>query len=285
MQHRCTANCAPSRFSPPLSPAGPLTGPVAIRLDSPAAKATLIGWRTANGYTYLASPVQAELNLTPGMARLLLRRLNPLLGDAVALRGGARVAAWAAPADGLWPSAAAELRVEPLHLRVGRGAGLARALETLRIVNGRVAAAADAAELAVDTTPLRAELRADGTIVARRLDLSVRIPGLSAPLRLVTWGTASAAASGPVAMTLAVPADSLALLGISGLPPDFGVPLTVRGTVAAPRVEAGAAGREIALLLVEAKARRAGPRGAEWLWQELRLGGGAARERFRIPEG
>ncbi len=99
--------------------------------------------------------------------------MNPLLGDAVALRRGVRVAAWASPADGLWPSAAAELRVEPLRLRVGRGAGLSRALEVLKIVNARVAAAANAAELAVDTTPLRAELRADGTIVAHRLDLSV----------------------------------------------------------------------------------------------------------------
>lgn len=155
------------------SDVGALTGPVAIRLDSPAAKVTLAGWRTVKGYTYLASPVQAELNLTPGMARLLLQRLNPLLGDAMALRRGMRVAAWASPADSLWPSAAAELRVEPLRLRVGRGAGLGRALEVLRIVNSRVAAAADAAELAVDTTPLRAELRADGTIVSHRLDLSV----------------------------------------------------------------------------------------------------------------
>ena len=56
-------------FFNPSPAAGPLTSPVAIRLDSPASKATLAGWRTSKGYTYLASPVQAELNLTPAMAR------------------------------------------------------------------------------------------------------------------------------------------------------------------------------------------------------------------------
>ncbi len=100
----------------------------------------------------------------------------------------------------------------------------------------------------------------------------------------MSWGTAAASASGPISMTLALPADSLALVGISGLPPDFGVPLPVRGTIASPRVDVIAAGKEIALLLVEAKAKKAGPRGAEWLWQELRLGGGTSREWFKIPE-
>ena len=48
---------------------GDLISPVVLRLDSAAVKCKVEGWRTSAGYTYLTSPVQAELNLTPKLAR------------------------------------------------------------------------------------------------------------------------------------------------------------------------------------------------------------------------
>jgi hypothetical protein len=83
-------------------------------------------------------------------------------------------------------------------------------------------------------------------------------------------------------MTLAIPADALELAGITGLPDDFGVPITVTGTVANPKINIVAASKELALLLIETKAKKVGPRSAEWMWQELKLGGD--RTQFRIPE-
>jgi hypothetical protein len=83
-------------------------------------------------------------------------------------------------------------------------------------------------------------------------------------------------------MILAIPAESLELVGIAGLPDDFGVPITVTGTVANPKIDLKTASKEIALLLIEQKAKSVGPRSAEWMWQELQLGG--KRTKFRIPE-
>ena len=38
-------------------------------------------------------------------------------------------------------------------------------------------------------------------------------------------------------MTLAIPANTLAMFGIQGLPEDFGIPIGVSGKVDAPRLE------------------------------------------------
>jgi len=84
-------------------------------------------------------------------------------------------------------------------------------------------------------------------------------------------------------MTLAIPADALEqVAGITGLPDDFGVPITATGTVASPKVDLVKASKEMAMLLIEAKTKKFGPRSADWMWQELQLGG--HRSKFRIPE-
>lgn len=84
-------------------------------------------------------------------------------------------------------------------------------------------------------------------------------------------------------MTLAIPADALEqVAGITGLPADFGVPITVTGTVASPKVDLVKASKELAMLIIESKAKKMGPRSADWMWQELQLGGD--RTKFRIPE-
>lgn len=82
-------------------------------------------------------------------------------------------------------------------------------------------------------------------------------------------------------MTLAIPANTLAMVGIQGLPEDFGVPISVSGRVDAPRLELFRATKEVTLLVIETKAKQLGPRAADWMWEELRLGGD--RKRFRIP--
>lgn len=67
--------------------------------------------------------------------------------------------------------------------------------------------------------------------------MAVGVKGWNRPVHLVTWGTAHTSAGGRLDMTLALPADTLELMGISGMPPDFGVPLHVTGTVAEPKIE------------------------------------------------
>lgn len=262
---------------------GYLTSPMAVRVDSTAFKCTLAGWRTSAGYTYLASPVEAEMNLTPKLTSVFMKRLNPLLGNAVELRGSSKIAAWLTPSDHVWPSARLELQLSPLRLNIGQGAAISRGLEVLRLADQRIGAAAKAAMLQVDVSPLKAEIGADGKIVTKRVDLAVGVPGLGRPLHFVSFGTAHTSPTGAVNMTLAIPADALEqVAGITGLPADFGVPITVTGTVASPKVDLVKASKELAMLIIESKAKKMGPRSADWMWQELQLGGD--RTKFRIPE-
>jgi hypothetical protein len=109
------------------------------------------------------------------------------------------------------------------------------------------------------------------------------VPGLGRPLHLVSFGTAHTSPTGAINMTLAIPSDALEqVAGITGLPDDFAVPITATGTVASPKIDVVKASKEMAMLLIEAKAKKMGPRSAEWMWQELQLGGD--RTKFRIPE-
>lgn len=105
--------------------------------------------------------------------RALLTRLNPLLGTAVELQGSSQIAAWVTPCDGLWPSPAVDLRLEAMKLKVGKGAALNQGLEVLKLVSPKIADAAKAASLQVETSPLRAEIASNGEITAKRLDISI----------------------------------------------------------------------------------------------------------------
>ena len=67
--------------------------------------------------------------------RAFLARLNPLLGDAVSLKGGSEVRLGLTPADGLWPASAGSLRLEPLRVSLGQGAAVTRALGALQLAD------------------------------------------------------------------------------------------------------------------------------------------------------
>jgi hypothetical protein len=113
------------------------------------------------------------MNVTPKLAKVLMNRLHPLLGNAVELRGSSTVAAWITPSDQLWPSARLDLHVSPLRVNIGQGAALSRGLEVLRLADRKFGEAAKAATLRVDVSPLKAEIGADGKIVTKRVDLAV----------------------------------------------------------------------------------------------------------------
>lgn len=153
----------------------------------------------------------------------------------------------------------------------------------------RVAAAAGAASLEASLSPLVADVSGDGSIRAQRLDLRLKLPGVAAPLHLVTWGTAHVSPGGPLDMALCLPADTLeAVLGVRGLPEGYGVVIPVRGTVAAPAPELGGAASRLAALVVRGRAAAlAGGGGAgmpRWMAEELAQVGDAAGDlAFRMP--
>lgn len=111
--------------------------------------------------------------MTPDLAQWALSRLNPLLGDAVALQGNSRVAVSVAPRGGLWPASEATVRVEPLKVAVGQGAAVTKALGALSAVDGRLGAVMQGAGVDVQMSPLIAEVMGSGEIIADRVDLYV----------------------------------------------------------------------------------------------------------------
>jgi hypothetical protein len=282
----------PAPPGPAPAGVGAVTGPVALSVDSPTLRLRLAGWRTARGYLLLSLPVEAEAELTPAAAAALLGRLNPLLGSAVELRGGARVAAALAPDGGAWPAASGRVRIGAVAARVGRGAALARALDLLSLADARLARAAGAAApLEVELAPLRARWAADGSVETERADLTLRVPGLAVPLRLASWGRAGGGADGELDMTLAAPRETLAALGVdvSSLPEDYALPLRVRGTAAKPAPELAAASRRLAALLLRSRAARLAGGAPAWVAEELARASGAARAdggaATRLPPG
>lgn len=220
---------------------------------------------------------------------MVLKRLNPLLGRVVTLHTDSHITASVSPYGGVWPSSTVSLRLSPVRLTIRRGPALGDALKVLELLDGGVARAAQAATLEVGLTPLVAnvDLRS-GVIRTGRVDISVQIPGVSpsssprSTLRMVSWGQAHMMSSGRIDMTLAIPADTLATFGMQGVPHGCeGVPIEVGGTVDAPRLNVWRASKDMALLMLQSKAKDLGPRTPAWLLEELVLGGEPSR--FKLP--
>ena len=136
-------------------------------------------------------------------------------------------------------------------------------------------------------SPLVGELDGAGSIRTRRLDLRLRVPGLPAPLHVVTWGEASAAAGGALDMMLCIPDDALeSILGTAAVPEGCGLAVPVRGTAAAPVPDLGAATRTAAALLLRSKAAQAAetrlgvPR---WMAEEMQAAIGVDSAVVRMP--
>lgn len=105
-----------------------------------------------------------------------------------------------------------------------------------------------AAVMLLPVAVLRAQLESPIDPLARCLLCLLRL--LRAALdsgrsvHLATWGSArleggGAAGSmggGQVDFALCIPADTLSMLGLKGLPEEFGVPLYLRGSLEAPRL-------------------------------------------------
>jgi len=159
------------------------------------------------------------------------------------------------------------INVEPMKVVVGQGAVIAQALEVLAPLSNRLTGfrlSRGEGGLEVSMSRLIAEIHTfSGEIFAKPVDISIGgckspmligriesisdkyicicvvyagMKGMAQPVHLISWGSAHLAAVGPVDMTLAVPADTLGMMGISGLPQDFAVPLQVKGSMYKPEV-------------------------------------------------
>lgn len=176
--------------------------------------------------------------------RFLLSQLHPLLSGAAKLEASRLVATWS-PADLTLPSRRTMLRLEPLSLNLSHGAlldGLAQFLgQKAMLKSAELAARTTAVQLVVDDEAGTSETRRFDALVgpAKAVAAAASSSGSAAgsgALHVACWGTVDRS-SEQLNMTLGVPADSLALLGVHGLPDGFVLQLKVTGTPDAPGVD------------------------------------------------
>lgn len=228
--------------------AGVAQTPIAIRLDAQHVSFILEGWKTSKQYTFLRQPVESTAELTPALAQTVLSRFNPLFKDIVGLRGGTKVQGKAWPADGIWPSTAINIRMEPIRVALAQGSALRQALDVLAATSAKFKAPHGAA-VEASLSPLVAQIDLDQRKVhAQRVDIQ-----FGRSLRLVSWGKAHLEGDGPLEMTVAIPTSTLSAAGLGLNPPlndEWAVRVGVGGTVDAPKVALGDASKQLGALVV-----------------------------------
>ena len=215
--------------------------------------------------------------------------------------------------------------LEVLKIVDGR---IAKALSSSSLSTTNTTTSRQGVGVEVDTSPLEAEVALpQGVVRAKKVDMYVRVPGIERPpaLHVMSWGTIRTSSQyedtkedekkdktedtedDDIDMTVAIGMDTLLDLlhcqqqsggkqqQQGGGDEDgavHGVGVHVGGSVYRPRVDLTQAAKDIALLVVESKARQWGSSAAGWMWEELgvvpssgdsRGGRYPMKERFRIP--
>ncbi|KAL4421780.1 hypothetical protein ABPG77_009586 [Micractinium sp. CCAP 211/92] len=259
--------------------------PVAVRLDGQLMQFRLEGWQTARGFVYLVRPIEASMQFTPALSKLVLSMLHPALGGAAGMRGATKVQARLIPHNGLLPAKQATLRVEPLTVEIAESPVLR---QTVGVLAEAVSKLKFGGSVRAELSPIQATLDADGRLQAERLDMRLKT-GLGPwrqELHLVSWGAASLQPPQSLDATLCVPGDALKGLGLPEFPDGAGLGLHIGGSPSQPRVEIARASRDLALLLASQQAsslvRSKG--GPQWLADKLEgLGAGAQARGVQMP--
>ncbi|KAK9818270.1 hypothetical protein WJX72_009837 [[Myrmecia] bisecta] len=221
--------------------------PTVVVVNSEHVNAELSGWRTSTGLL-LRKPVSASVDYTPALAKFYLSRINPLLADSVSVEEGGTVRVDVTPLHDHVPAESLAVRVAPMKLVVGRGNLLGDAIGMLQLRDGRLGKLDKMKRLEVWTSAAHAEVFRNGPVVTKRIDLLVGSGNKGVHLAL--WGQVDPTTN-QLSMTLGIPADTLALAGIKGLPAEAMFPVAVRGTVNRPRVDWIGASRRLAALAVK----------------------------------
>ncbi|KAI8474317.1 MAG: hypothetical protein J3K34DRAFT_138376 [Monoraphidium minutum] len=220
----------------------------AVRGGGGADGGTLGGWRCV-----LQRPVQARVELTPEFAGMTLAEFNPLLGNVLSVRDGGRATLSFAPAGGALPCRAGALRLEPIRLAVGEGQLTSQVLRLLNLggllggpgggLGGLLFGGGGAKrQLEAWTGPMEVDIGADGRCSTRRVDML-----LGDRVRVSVWGSVDTVTEA-MRMRIGLPASTLALAGVRGLPPDYVLPLELHGGVRSPHLDWTSAVRKVAVL-------------------------------------
>lgn len=153
---------------------GNFCNPVLMQVDSCTLHFSLKGWETSNKYTVLAFPILVKAELPPGLATLLVNRLNPLLGRTAILEPGSVLQMQISPKSRVWPSTELNIDLEPLNISIGQGSVIMKALDALSIADKTIGnALRTRSRINIETGHVAIEVSNGGRINAKKLDLSI----------------------------------------------------------------------------------------------------------------
>ncbi|MEJ2688399.1 MAG: hypothetical protein P8130_00330 [Deltaproteobacteria bacterium] len=208
---------------------------------------------TEKGYLKLAKDMTADLEVTPALGKIVLAKLNPLLGSAVSadkpITLRVKKEKFQIPVH---PFAVKGILVDQARVECGtiileNGGILQGLLALLRVGAGD--------RLTAQVTPIAARME-NGIATYDRADII-----LDNRNRIASWGKVDVA-NDRVDMVLGLPAETLdKVFNVGGLSPDYVLQIPVRGTTANPKADWGRAGREIAALVARKQLGSQGPAG------------------------
>ncbi|BDA46251.1 hypothetical protein COCOBI_08-3430 [Coccomyxa sp. Obi] len=239
--------------------------PFVLKLETEHLELRAGGWRTTTGFL-LRQPASATVTFTPALAKYGLARLNPFLSHVMALKEANSVTASVTPLAMHVPFEAMTVRVSPLKLQI-KGSRLTRG--AIRLLEFRKRAGKSGG-LECWTSAIEADVYRTGELVSKRMDVLVsrdfRVS--KAPLHMAMWGhgRVDEDEGSIIDAIVAIPAYTLHMAGLVGLPEDYMMQISARGSAFKPTIDWFRATKTLGALMVERNVPTLGLKGVrKWL--------------------
>ncbi|KAK9906458.1 hypothetical protein WJX75_002116 [Coccomyxa subellipsoidea] len=223
------------------------------------------GWRTTTGFL-LRQPASATITFTPALAKYGLARLHPFLSHVMALKEANSVTAAVTPLAMHIPFEAMTIRVSPLKLHI-KGSRLTRGATRLLEFRGK---AKKRGGLECWTSAIEADVYRTGELVSKRMDVLIsrdfRVS--KAPLHMAMWGhgRVDEEEGSIIDAIVAIPEYTLHMAGLFGLPKDYMMQISARGSAFRPTIDWFKATKTLGALMVERNVPTLGLKGVrKWL--------------------
>lgn len=201
----------------------------------------------------LVNPIKLEMDLTPNVGRIYLRRINPLLGEilgpAVVDEDMPDMVVSVSPRNMILPTEHFALCIEPMKVVVARGPLVGGILSLLS--KGRNNLVPEKQEIRVETSSINADFDTGGALTCSRFDLL-----LAERLHVASWGAIDFIEE-TIEMILAIPGTTLhEIMGLSSLPRNYYLKIPIKGTFDQPQIDWNTASFNIVQLMLQERSNK-----------------------------
>lgn len=201
----------------------------------------------------LVNPIKLEMDLTPNVGRIYLRRINPLLGEilgpAVVDEDMPDMVVSVSPRNVILPTEHFALCIEPMKVVVARGPLVGGILSLLS--KGRNNLVPEKQEIRVETSSINADFDTGRALTCSRFDLL-----LAERLHVASWGAIDLIEE-TIEMILAIPGTTLReIMGLSSLPRNYYLKIPIKGTFDQPQIDWNTASFDIVQHMLQERSNK-----------------------------